>query len=179
MTIKEIIERAAKGDDELYSVVATVNEVDESARTCTCTPIDGGAQLFDVRLQAGTGAETGLVQIPTKESQVVVTFLSKDTAFISLFVEVEKVLLNCEEVTINNGDNGGLVIVQELVNKLNALEEAHNGLVTSFNTHIHNTTATVGPSAVPGVITPTTSQNTDVIAPTTQVVDLENTKVKH
>ena len=31
MTIKEIIEQVSKGEEELYSIVATVDEVDESA----------------------------------------------------------------------------------------------------------------------------------------------------
>lgn len=179
MTIKEIIEKAAKGDEELYSIIATVDEVDEDARTCSCTPIDGAAQLFDVNLQAGKEATTGFVQIPTVESQVVVTFLSKDTAFISLCVEVDKVLLDCDEVTINGGDNGSLIIIQDLVDKINAIEDAHNGLVSDFNLHTHNTTATISASAVPGVISPTTSQNTDIIIETTTVAAIENTKVTH
>lgn len=179
MTIKEIIEKAAKGDDELYSIIATVDDVDEDARTCTCTPIDNAAQLFDVKLQAGNEATTGFVQIPTIDSQVVVTFLSKDTAFVSLCVEVDKVLLDCDEITFNGGDNGGLIIIQSLVDKINALEDAHNGLVKSFNTHIHNTTATISASAVVGVISPTTSQNSDIIAPTTTVSDIENDIITH
>lgn len=179
MTIKEIIEKAAKGDEELYSIIATVDEVDEDARTCACTPIDGAAQLFNVNLQAGKEAQTGLVQFPSINSQVVVTFLSKDTAFVSLCVEVDKVLLDCDEITLNGGDNGGLIVIQSLVDKINALEKAHNGLVTSFNTHIHTTTATVSASAVPGVIAPTTAQSTDTIAPTTTVNDIENGKITH
>ena len=179
MTIKEIIEQVSKGDEELYSIVATVDEVDESARTCTCTPINDGAQLFNVTLQAARSASTGLVQIPKVNSQVVVTFLSKDTAFVSLFVEVDKVLLNCDEITLNDGGNGGLIIIADLISKINALENAHNGLVQSFNLHTHVTTATISASAVVGVITPTTSQNTDIIAPTTTAQDIENTKVTH
>ena len=179
MTIKEIIEKASKGDDEIYSIVATVDEVDESARTCTCTPINDGAQLFNVTLQAARSASTGFVQIPAANSHVVVTFLSKYTAFVSLCVEVDKVLLNCDEITLNDGDNGGLIIIADLVNKINALEDAHNGLVQSFNLHTHNTTATISASAVVGVITPTTSQNSDIIAPTTTVQDIENTKITH
>lgn len=178
MTIKEIIEQVAKGDDELYSIVATVDEVDESARTCTCTPINDGAQLFNVTLQAARSASTGFVQIPTVKSQVVVTFLSKDTAFVSLCVEVDKVLLNCDEITINNGDNGGLIVIQSLVDRLNTIEGKHNDLVTALGTRTFITTATVSASAVVGVITASPLVNVN-IAPTTQKSDIENDKVTH
>lgn len=177
MTIKEIIEQVSKGDEELYSIVATVDEVDESARTCTCTPINDGAQLFNVTLQAARSASTGFVQIPKVKSHVVVTFLSKDTAFVSLCVEVDKVLLNCEEITLNDGTNGGLVVAQNLVNKINALESLVNQLVVSYKTHIHNAPqAPTGTLPTTPLLIPFTGQN---IAPITTAQDLENTKITH
>jgi len=47
--------------------------------------------------------------------------------------------------------------------RYSALETAFNELKDKFNTHIHTTTGTVGPTAVPGVITPPTTQsNADI-----------------
>lgn len=178
LSIKEIIEKIAKGDEEMYSVIATVDEVDEDERTCTCSPIDNSAQLFDVKLQAGNGATTGLVQIPKENSQVVITFLSKDTAFVSLAVEVDKVLLDCDEITFNGGDNGGLIVIQSLIDRLNVIENKHNDLVNALSSRTWVTTATISASAVVGVITASPLVNVS-ISPTTQKSDLENDKIKH
>ena len=47
--------------------------------------------------------------------------------------------------------------------RYSALETAFNQLKNDFNTHNHTTTATVGDSAIPGVITPpTTTSNADI-----------------
>lgn len=179
LTIKEIIQRIVRDEEELYSVIGTVTAVDEDARTIDVQPIDGSAEILDVKLQANIDGSSGFVLIPEEDSEVVVTFLGKDTAYMALATDVEKILIDTEEITINGGDNGGLIIIQNLVDKINALENAHNGLVTSFNTHTHITTATISASAVPGVIAPTTTQSSDTIAPTTSVSDLENDKITH
>lgn len=48
--------------------------------------------------------------------------------------------------------------------RFSELETAFNDLQNMFNTHIHVTTATVGPTAVPGVISVTTAQSTGQIS---------------
>ena len=55
----------------------------------------------------------------------------------------------------------------ELQAGFNDLKDAHNDLVSSYNSHIHITTATVGPTPTPGTIAPTTSLET----PTTANID--------
>lgn len=179
LTIKEAIERIIKDQEEIYSLVGTVTAVDEDARTIDVQPIDGSAEILDVKLQANISGGAGLVLIPEEDSEVIITFLSKDTAYMALALEVSKVILDCDEITINGGDNGGLINIEALVDKINALEDAHNGLVSSFNQHTHTTTATISASAVPGVIAPTTSQNTDVITDSTTVSGIEDDKVTH
>ena len=57
-------------------------------------------------------------------------------------------LRNDENIEIG-GDSDFMVRYSEL-------ETAFNQLKQDFNTHIHTTTATVGPTAVPGVLTPPT-----------------------
>ena len=51
-----------------------------------------------------------------------------------------------------------VALAQKVFDEIDALRSTVNSLVTNFNSHIHITTATVGPTAVPGVIAPTTSQ---------------------
>jgi hypothetical protein len=56
-----------------------------------------------------------------------------------------------------NGDSNFAIKYTELKSAFDTLKTDLNNLVTAYNTHIHITTATVGPSAVPGVISPTAS----------------------
>ena len=54
--IKDLIRELAKGDGEAYSLVCTVDSVDKEARTVDCTPVDEGAPLLGVNLQANQGS---------------------------------------------------------------------------------------------------------------------------
>ena len=159
-------------EEEIYSVVGTVEKVDESKRTCTVKPSDDSPDLFNVRLQSFESNDNGLVLIPKKDSKVIVTFMNNSIGFVSMCSELEKVLLDCDEVTINGGDNDGLVIVGELTKKINALENKLNSLITNYKTHVHPVSGSTA-----GAITPPPPITN--ISPTTQQSDIENTKVKH
>jgi len=78
--------------------------------------------------------------------------------------------------TFNGGALDGLVVLADVVAKLNALEEGYNALVAKYNAHIHITTATVGLAPV-GVIAPTVSTEPTVLIPTEEV-EIENEKIK-
>ena len=78
---------------ELYCKVCTVDAVDEDARTIDCTPIDEGAQLLGVNLQADQEQEVGVVQFPAEGSDVVVAFLSANVAVVVLATEITKTIL--------------------------------------------------------------------------------------
>lgn len=56
-----------------------------------------------------------------------------------------------EDIVFNGGSLDGLVTINELTEKLNAL-------VNAFNSHIHTTTATVGSSPTVGIISTSTTQ---------------------
>ena len=134
------------------------------------TPLNGDAGIFDVKLTAGT-SNTPFLITPTVGSTVLATFLSKDTAFVSLYSEIDSIKIRGDQF-------GGLVKVQEVVDKLNRLEDKINDLVSKYNSHTHITTATVGGGPTPGTIAPVTSPETP-IAPNTTVSDLENPEVLH
>lgn len=159
-SIKELLQDIVKDGQEIYSIICKVDSVDNSARTCDVTPLDGSAKIFDVKLQADEDQSTGWILFPKTDSNVIITFLNKDQAFVSLVTEIE-------EAHLNGSDNGGLIIIQKLVDKLNVLENA-------FNSHIHTTTATVSATPVVGVIAPTTST-----VQTTKKSDLENSVILH
>jgi hypothetical protein len=161
MNIKEAIQEILKNEEEIYSIVGEVTDVDESARTVDVQPNDESAELFGVLLQANADQTNGFVNIPSLNSQVVVTFLSKEIAFVSLFTEVDKVLIDADEITLNGGTNGGLIVLSKLITKINRLENI-------INSHVH--TGNLG--------APTSPQLTPIV-PLTLAVDLENTKIKH
>lgn len=53
-----------------------------------------------------------------------------------------------------------VALAQKVFDEIDALRSTVNSHITAYNAHIHTTTATIGPSAVPGVIAPTTSTAT-------------------
>lgn len=70
-------------------------------------------------------------------------------------------------IRFNGGDNDGMVLVNGLVTRLNAIEDKLNSLIGKYNTHIHPATS--------GTTSPTTSQES-TITPTNKS-DVENTKI--
>lgn len=65
------------------------------------------------------------------------------------------------EIHLGSEDAAEFVaLAQKTLDEISAVRDALNDHITNYNTHIHNTTATVGPTAVPGVISPTTSTST-------------------
>lgn len=199
--IKDIIRQLAKPDGETVALVCTVDEVDKTARTIDCTPINEGAPLLGVNLQANQEADYGICVFPEKGSFVVVGFVADGAAGVVLLTEkIESaeivigdtsavmdadgvridtaemsVHINKGDIIFNGGDLDGLIIIQKLTDKLNELTQTVNDLITKYNSHTHITTATVGIGPV-GVINPTTS--TATAAKQFNKSDYENTKIK-
>lgn len=65
-SIRDAIRQLAKSDGETVALVCTVDEIDKEARTVDCTPINEGAPLLGVNLQANQGSDFGLVIYPEK-----------------------------------------------------------------------------------------------------------------
>lgn len=162
----DLIRKLGESNEELYSLVCKVAEVNGTA--ATLAPLNGDANLLDVKLVAGT-SETPLLITPVVDSLVIATFLSKDTAFISLYSEIESVAIRGDEF-------GGLIKIEELVDKLNRLEDKVNGLVSKFNSHVHLYVPGPPAAAVP---TPPPANPETPIAPNTLRSDLENENVNH
>ena len=59
-----------------------------------------------------------------------------------------------------NGNADSAVAYTDLKSAFDTLRSDLNNLITAYNLHIHVTTATIGSSATPGVISPTASQGT-------------------
>lgn len=164
-----------------------VKSVDKTKDTCTLTIEDDG-ELINVRLKAVLDSNTNkIVAYPKVGSSLLYVLIeNKNTeAFVFAMSEVEevyvkigsqKILLNADEIVFNDGLNGGLIKIEILTSKVNALVNTVNALVTAHNSHIHITTATVGLGSA-GTIAPTTSQAQQ--AQQLQKSDYENTTIKH
>ena len=159
--------RTLSGVDQLSyeSMVCKVSEIDTTKFTCTCSPIDGSADYIEIPYNVG--AVKGFVLEPKDGSYIALTTTSETTGFVSMVSEVNQIYLN--------GDNeGGLVKVQDLVDRLNDIKNVVNDLITKFNSHTHpylNVTT-------PAFTSPTAMQEAGSV-PNTTVSQLENTKIKH
>ncbi len=127
------------------SVVGKVTAVN-APDTCTVQPIDEGAEYFNVRLRGTVdGTDAGMYAEPKVNSYVIISPLMHDDEqmYVSRSTEVEKwhiitdsgskveVLAN-GEVHLNGDGEGGLVIVSDLVSRLNTIEQDINTLKTVF-----------------------------------------------
>ena len=191
----------AAAGSEPYCKVCTVDAVDAEARTVDCTPLDEGAPLLGVNLQANQESGEGVVLLPALGSYVVVSFLAPSVAVVVLTEKVDKIGLKIgdttaevvdgqvdiavrdttvkispEGVVINGGGLGGMVKIAELTQKLNEF-------IAAFNSHTH--TLPSGTVAVAG--SPSAQSNPAPIAvpaiasrhPSVSVSDYEDEKVKH
>lgn len=194
--LRNIIRQLAQPDGETVALVCTVDEVDKTARTIDCTPINEGAPLLGVNLQANQGADYGFCLFPEKGSFVVVGFVADGAAGVVLLTEkiesaeivigdtsavmdadglrikTEKMSadINRENIIFNGGELNGLVVIQKLTDKLNELKDTVNDLITKYNTHVHVCAAPGSPC-----------KPVDIPAQTAKAFnksDYENTKIK-
>ncbi len=119
----DLIRKLGESNEEVYSLVCKVAEVNGTA--ATLAPLNGDANLLDVKLVAGT-SETPLLITPVVDSLVIATFLSKDTAFISLYSEIES-------VSIRGDQFGGLIKIEELTTNLAKLTARVDGIIDAIN----------------------------------------------
>jgi hypothetical protein len=162
--LRQAIKDLVANNEEMYSIICTVNSVDMDNLLCDCTPIssDTAADLLNVKLM--TISKSGFLIIPKVDSQVIVTMLSNQTGYVAMFSEVDEIMLN--------GDNfDGLIKIGDLITKLNNLENKVNLIVTSYTAHTHAVSGLATGVPIGAPVTPT-------LTPTVQS-DLENTTVKH
>lgn len=184
------------------SLVCTVDAVDKDARTVDCTPLDEGAPLLGVNLQANQGSKFGIVVFPRVGSYVVVGFVADGSAGVVLLTDdvesVEVVIsestarieadeegvhvrmgddtsaeLTGEGVILNGGSFGGMVKAEQLTQRINAIEKDINTLKNVFSAWV--TTPNDGGAALKLAAAAWAGSPLTL----TQRSDYENGKVKH
>lgn len=121
--IGDLIRKLVENNEEVYSLPCEV--VGVSNNVAELAPLNGDANLFGVKLIAGTSA-TPLLITPTTGSVVIATFLSKDTAFIGLYSEIDT-------IEIRGNQYGGLIKIDELTKNLDKLTARVDGIIDAIN----------------------------------------------
>lgn len=106
----------------------------------TCTVLIGELEVPDVLLTpADDGKDGKLIITPKTGSMVTVADLSGgELRHLSVvqWGEVEKMSLTADSIELNGGENGGLVKIQKLTDRLNNLEKDINKLKQVFTSWI-------------------------------------------
>lgn len=157
--LRNIIRQLAQPDGETAALVCTVDEVYKDSRTIDCTPINEGAPLLGVNLQANQEATYGLCAFPEKGSYVIVGFVADGAAGVVLTTEkiesAEVVIgdtsaiidadgcriktanisaeINPDDIIFNGGKLNGLVKIDDLTKRLNIIEKDINQLKALFS----------------------------------------------
>lgn len=166
-----------------YPLLCTVVSVDINNKSCEVEPINGDANILDVKILAD--ADPGMFMMPKVGSTVAVSMLDNDNAFVVMYSELEEILIEVGDqkieikdgsIVFNGGNFDGLVKVSPLVQKINKLENEINKLKQIFTTW-----APVPNDGGLALKTEILLQNwnTTPITPITQKSDLENTVIKH
>jgi len=132
MNIQDAIKILASDDEETYSLLCTVNSVDTTNNVCVVTPINGDPQLFDVKFSPDN-TNTGFVVIPMVNSIVMVTFLSKENAFISMFSQVQSYSLKTSTDDLNQ-------LLKDLITQISNVATACSEITVIASSFGANTT---------------------------------------
>lgn len=175
--IKDILRQLLKDNEEIYSVIGEVMEVNEVKRVCKVKPIDDSAELFNVRLQTKVSSEIGLVLFPKIGSQITATFLNKQLAFVSQTEEIEKIKLTIGDLSLfidkdnfetnvknkkNTVDNYDVIAKNakfeidtlfEVISQAQIVMQANEFLLTAGAVNINGVTTITGATTVNGLTT--------------------------
>jgi hypothetical protein len=157
-----------------------VSTVDAEKSVCDIELDSEGADLLEVRLRAVIDdADAGMIAIPKLGSEVVIGKINTSQWVVLVTSELEEVRLKIGNITcvinesgivLNGGDLDGMVKINDLVNRLNTIENKVNSIISHYNTHNHNHPQ--GPTT--GLLSPFTGGTLTL----TQKNDLENPLIK-
>ncbi len=164
MEIKDILKKLNENQDEIYSVLCSVVEVDEGQRTIHAKPLNGSAEIFDVRLQTMLSGVIGIVNFPKVGSDVIVNFISKEVAYVALNSEIEKIQLNIGDTSF-------------FIDATNANLEVENVNITATDTTIDSQGVTVDCEAMT-VNATETNFNSDIFKVTGTLAEIIATAIK-
>ena len=184
-SIKDIINNYIENlisKEKIYSAVGSVVSIDASKKICSVELLTGET-IEEVRLQTNLNLNAnsdiiardpdGLVMVPKIQSNVIVTFTNNTDAYVSYFSDISNVFMKADNYQFNDGDNGGLINVVDLVTKLNNVEKDLNDLKTAFSSWV--TVPSDGGAALKTITATWAAQSITE----TEREDFEDTKITH
>lgn len=179
-----VIQQAAGtyGADPVRMMKCTVDSVDAAKRLCMVSPINDNMESFRAYLMAQV--DDGVLILPKVGSTVKVLFSNMNAPTVIQFSSIDKVfivtgdstlLVYADGLELYGNNFGGLVKVEALVQKINALENIINNLMTSVTSVPTPGTLADATTLKAGILTGLGSG----IPAITNRSQLENTKVQH
>lgn len=150
-----------------------ITSVDEDNFTCEIQVLT--TTFSGVPLRVLIGSQASVYEIPVIGTSCLISFRDSDIQRpqIMSIDQVDTLKINCVSlVEFNGGSLGGLVKVEDLVTRLNDIEDLVNDLIEQYNGHTHILALSSGT----GTAAETVSQETGTLTPTTRG-DIENTKI--
>lgn len=178
LTTSELIKKMAGVQPQLCS--GKITAVDSQKGTCSFAPDGGVAPWQEVWLQHLGSDRSHSLMLPVEGSTGIATLLPGGIAALLTASAYARVLwlhedmeieLNGDQLKINGGDNGGLVLVAALKRELDDLKNSLNRLAADYMAHFH--THPQGPTGPVAVAY--THQN----LPPTDQQKMENKKILH
>ncbi len=179
--ILRTLKQLAQNPDETFIAIVSDNHPDDDFIDVKDL-LD--VEYNNVRKRAAIDGKKGLQITPVKNTTVLVSRIGgSDSLYVAMVSEIEKVKIEIEDITyemtkdkfeFNGGSLGGLIKIENLISRLNAIEDAHNNLLTEYKTHVHSGVLSgVGSSGT--MVPPSTQQN----AEKSKRDPLEDKKVTH
>lgn len=114
----------ANKKEEVYSVFAKVLSVDKENNTCVVRPIRNADSDIEYIVQLGSkfDDENDFIIYPMVDSTVLITWISKQDAFISLHGDIDEIYINpTNKIRISNDEEDFKTIVNDLVGAIKDL----------------------------------------------------------
>jgi len=175
--LKEGLERAIKVLNKgNLTVDGIITAVDESSYTATVKL--SVETLYKVPLRVLKGAKASFIEIPKVNTNCLVTFKDNNIQrpTIAEIHEAAKILITCDEVIFNGGTLGGLIKIDDLLEKINRLEDK---LKDHQHAYIPYPGGSPGTPVATTKGTLATPPDTTLVFNDTTKSEIEDTKIKH
>ena len=157
-------------------VDGVITGVDESAFTCDVKVgnEENSSTYFDVPLRILVSDQSSMVEIPEMNTHCLLTFRDGNTGSPQILSihKALKILVICDQVIFNDGALGGLLKLNESVNRWNKIEQDLNILKAAFNSWV------VSPGDGGGALKSAAGAWASQLLTPTTAADVENPKIK-
>ena len=173
--VEEIVKgiKELAGDKMQYLIPAIVKSINDDF---TCIVEFEGVKI-DVRMTAIVDDDDSKsVIIPSVNSSVMIAFIgnSETDAVIVAYSKIEEISINANQITINNGDNGGLIKIEELKKQIAKNNQILQGIMSVISGTPIPEPGNGSPSALQTLLATAIAGKT-----VADLTNLENDKIKH